>query len=111
MKARAVVIFDGPRRREAAASLPRLASVYRWKWAWPPRDRPRVEILPPKPEVRITIWRDNRLQHWIIVAALFIVVLLVRQRTSALAEASQSLKVRVFLLLVEKGNNLRIVQP
>ena len=44
-------------------------------------------------------------------AALLIVVLLVRQNARPSAEASQSLKLRVFLLLVEKGNNLRIVQP
>ena len=31
---------------------------------------PRVEVLPPLPEVRITIRRDNRLQHRLVVAAI-----------------------------------------
>ena len=44
-------------------------------------------------------------------AALFPVVLLVRQNGRPPAEASQSLKLRVSLLLVENGDGLRTVQP
>jgi hypothetical protein len=43
-------------------------------------------------------------------AAPFIVAPLIRQSARRPAEASQSLKLRVFLLLAEKGD-LRIVQP
>ena len=51
-----------------------------WEWPPEPKRRPRVEVLPPEPKpevhIRITTQRDNRLQHWVVVAAVAFLVLI-----------------------------------
>jgi hypothetical protein len=54
----------------------------RLEWDWPeeePRRRPRIEVLPPEPEVvRVTVThrRDNRAQRWVMAAAMFVLALI-----------------------------------